>query len=79
MGGEASDTVAAAVTARGFYEVVLPWPSTQQVVDIRWAALAAGRRLGRELEVTVLDDPRSEGVVITVSAIVAGSAEDDRA
>jgi hypothetical protein len=57
--------VAAQLEQDGEYRVVLDPGSLQQLVDLRWAALRAGRQLGRTVKVMTTQAVDSEGAPIS--------------
>ena len=51
--GDLVDSIARHLEDAGEYRVTLQPGSPQRVIDLRWAALAVGRRLGRRVDVAV--------------------------
>jgi hypothetical protein len=68
--GDLVDDIARNLEGTGEYRVILTPGPPQQLIDLRWAALAAGRALGRRVDVAVTRagvDPSHQSITVRMT------------
>src|SRR3954447_19308424 len=71
MPRDLADDIASELESAGEYRAVLDPRQPQRLVDLRWAALAAGRILGRKVKVVMTRAVHDTDAPITVRVVDA--------